>query len=198
MLKPGTTQKRLSQTPTTSRASARIAVGEPVHREDADVKRRRMQVQVTVLEQDNAITDPHADLKWHKALPKFNDEMVYDQGGKAKSLQQGKHQTPLSSASLFEVASKKGKKLRMELTKVRMRKNFAQQLQECEAVAQKNDANAVTYSKCAAPPSRRPPKKFCAVCGFRSKYNCTKCGAHYCSLPCRSTHAETRCKKWTA
>lgn len=192
---PRSTQKRPHTTP---RSSARIAVSEPIHRENDEVKRRRMQDQVSVLEQDNALADPHADLKWHKALPKFNDEMVYDHGSKAKFVSQPKQQTPSSSSSLAEVGSKKGRKLRMELTKVRMRKNFAQLLQEGEALALKNDPSSVVYSQCGAAPSQRPASKFCAACGCFSKYTCTKCGANYCSIPCRDVHVETRCKKWTS
>ncbi len=100
-----------------------------------------------------------------------------------------------------------------EYYRQRFRKNFAQLLEE-DAVVNKNDSNGadnsqqassssdqpqqpVGYLSAQAPPSSRPPRRFCAVCGFPSLYSCTICGTRYCSLRCQETHMETRCLKWT-
>ncbi|VDM49758.1 unnamed protein product [Toxocara canis] len=48
------------------------------------------------------------------------------------------------------------------------------------------------YSAARAPPSRYPPRRFCAVCGFFSNYTCIRCGARYCSVKCRDLHNDTR------
>ena len=76
----------------------------------------------------------------------------------------------------------------------RFRKNFAQLLEE-EAVA---NPDPPSYLSAQAPPSEKPPRLFCAVCGFVSSYTCVVCGARYCSVRCQETHLETRCLKWTA
>ncbi|OZJ06483.1 hypothetical protein BZG36_00605 [Bifiguratus adelaidae] len=54
-----------------------------------------------------------------------------------------------------------------------------------------------TYLTASASPSRYPPRHFCSVCGFQSKYTCIKCGMKYCSTKCLETHEETRCLKFT-
>lgn len=42
----------------------------------AHLKARRLQKQLEVLEKDNVQDDPHANLTWHKAIPKFEDQLV--------------------------------------------------------------------------------------------------------------------------
>uniref|UniRef100_A0A183CI07 ING domain-containing protein n=1 Tax=Globodera pallida TaxID=36090 RepID=A0A183CI07_GLOPA len=44
---------------------------------DEAAKRRRVQQQLESLERDNFQEDPHVNLTWHKAAPKFDDEMVF-------------------------------------------------------------------------------------------------------------------------
>jgi zinc finger HIT domain-containing protein 1 len=186
--------KRRESLATTSRTSARIASIEDSRGIDDIVKKRRIQSQIDALEKDNHQDDPHAGVTWSKAIPKFSDEMVYEHGPNKTT----KKKPTQDMSKLADVASKKGRKLRAELTKTRMRKNFSQLIDEGEAKALKEDTNAVTYRQCTAPPSRYPAVKFCGVCGLFSKYTCTKCGAFFCSIPCRNTHVETRCKKWVS
>eukprot|EP00667_Euglena_gracilis_P022390 EG_transcript_24892 len=51
------------------------------------------------------------------------------------------------------------------------------------------------YATAAAGPSKLPPRRFCSVCGFRSPYTCTKCGARFCSVRCKGVHDDQRCMK---
>ncbi|KAF9194913.1 hypothetical protein BGZ50_005546 [Haplosporangium sp. Z 11] len=50
-----------------------------------------------------------------------------------------------------------------------------------------------TYLTANMGPSQYPERKFCSVCGWKSKYRCNKCGMRYCDLKCLKTHEETRC-----
>jgi zinc finger HIT domain-containing protein 1 len=53
-----------------------------------------------------------------------------------------------------------------------------------------------TYLTVAAPPSHKPPRHFCYVCGFEANYTCKRCGLRFCSLKCDETHKESRCLKF--
>lgn len=52
--------------------------------------------------------------------------------------------------------------------------------------------NQPSYVTAVAPPSKYPPRHFCAVCGFPSNYTCVTCGARYCCVKCLGTHQDTR------
>jgi len=57
----------------------------------------------------------------------------------------------------------------------------------------------INYISAQAPPSTRPLRHFCAVCGFNDRlYTCVVCGMKYCSLTCQETHRDTRCLKYTS
>jgi zinc finger HIT domain-containing protein 1 len=56
--------------------------------------------------------------------------------------------------------------------------------------------NFHNYLSVAAKPSKFPTRFFCSVCGYNSKYQCTRCGLRYCSMRCGETHKETRCIKF--
>lgn len=60
------------------------------------------------------------------------------------------------------------------------------------------DTKAINYFSIAAPPSRRPGRHFCSVCGYTGNYSCVRCGLRFCSIRCQHTHKETRCLKFTA
>lgn len=53
-----------------------------------------------------------------------------------------------------------------------------------------------TYLSVTAQPSKQAGRFFCSVCGYWSKYSCTRCGLRYCSLKCQDVHKETRCIKF--
>lgn len=55
-----------------------------------------------------------------------------------------------------------------------------------------------TSAQIAALPSSRPPRYFCATCGFKAPYTCTRCYTRFCSVKCNEVHQETRCLKFTA
>eukprot|EP00299_Pterocystis_sp_00344_P011607 c5445_g1_i3.p2 GENE.c5445_g1_i3~~c5445_g1_i3.p2 ORF type:complete len:117 (-),score=13.92 c5445_g1_i3:32-382(-) len=53
------------------------------------------------------------------------------------------------------------------------------------------------YTSAAAGPPLHPPRHYCSVCGYMSKYTCMVCGSKYCSPSCLATHKDTRCLKFT-
>ncbi|XP_054710217.1 zinc finger HIT domain-containing protein 1-like [Uloborus diversus] len=89
---------------------------------------------------------------------------------------------------------KKRKKLKTEPFKQRFRKNFTALLEEEEQYFTKDKINYITAK---VPPSKYPPRHFCAVCGFSSNYTCVQCGTRYCCIKCLQVHRDTRCLKWT-
>lgn len=56
-------------------------------------------------------------------------------------------------------------------------------------------AHVPTYLTNVAPPSKRPPRLICSVCGYHGRYKCRKCCLAYCDLRCEATHNETRCER---
>lgn len=80
---------------------------------------------------------------------------------------------------------KKGQRGKLDLAKI-----FYQEFYDDEAM------NFPNYLTASAKPSKNPARFFCSVCGFWSKYQCTRCGLRYCSMKCGDTHKETRCIKF--
>ena len=54
------------------------------------------------------------------------------------------------------------------------------------------------YLSIASWPSIKPKRSFCSICGFKSNYTCTRCGAKFCCIACQEVHKDTRCLKFTA
>lgn len=79
--------------------------------------------------------------------------------------------------------------------KTEFRKNFAALSEDEKDYFIEGETNYVTAR---VPPSRYPPRHFCAVCGFPSNYTCVQCGARYCCIKCFGIHKGTRCSKFTA
>ncbi len=48
------------------------------------------------------------------------------------------------------------------------------------------------------PPKTRSARALCSVCGDRSSYTCTRCGAKFCCIRCYGVHTDTRCLKFMA
>jgi len=67
-----------------------------------------------------------------------------------------------------------------------------------EKKKKKKEKRVLNYISAQAPPSSKPIRHFCAVCGFNSAYTCIVCGMRYCSLACQETHRDTRCLKYTS
>ncbi|XP_065840432.1 zinc finger HIT domain-containing protein 1-like isoform X2 [Oscarella lobularis] len=136
---------------------------------DEATRQRRLDRQLEALERDNFHEDPH------------------------KNVPQITHKLP----SFSEEPSAKRRKTKTEVRiGQRFRRSFAALLEELQ-----NDPEAKSrpnYLTAAAPPSKLPERRFCAVCGFPSNYTCITCGARYCSVKCLETHKDTRCLKWTA
>ncbi|MDA9097528.1 zinc finger HIT domain-containing protein [bacterium] len=65
-----------------------------------------------------------------------------------------------------------------------------------EAMLDRVPPEIPTYATAAAGPSTTSaPRKFCSVCGFKSVYNCARCGMRFCCRKCNAVHTETRCLK---
>ncbi|CAD5234327.1 unnamed protein product [Bursaphelenchus xylophilus] len=176
-------------TPGTSRQSERIATLQPRTFVDSKVKLRILQKRLAILEKDNMQDDPHANLSWHKAVPKFDETFKSGKGTKKKGF--------ISDQPKLDIGTKKGKKLRSELSKTRFRKDFAHLKEDFDKV--KHDlGERRTYDEIVSAPSVIPARKFCSVCGLFSSYTCFKCGSYFCSMVCNDSHAETRCLKWTS
>ncbi|CAI2355468.1 unnamed protein product [Caenorhabditis sp. 36 PRJEB53466] len=180
------------------RASSRISNLEGNRTLDENARRHRRTRQLDGLEQDNAHEDPHANLVWNKAAPKFGDEMI---GGhavkKVCKTKNEKHGTPIGGDK-----ARKRKLARPEFNKQRFKKTFNGHVTEQnKSILDSTDPDyrrVSAYYLATASPSSKPARKFCAVCGSSSKYCCTRCGAKYCSIPCRDVHNDTRCMKWLA
>ncbi|XP_064394091.1 zinc finger HIT domain-containing protein 1-like isoform X2 [Halichondria panicea] len=137
---------------------------------DDATRKRRHQRQLEALEKDNFHDDPHA---------------IYA------------HLTSKTKLPTFADGSEKKKKktrTNADHFKQRFRKTFQSLLEEVPPETYQKPS----FVTAAAPPSKLPPRHFCAVCGFFSKYRCVTCGARYCSVRCLGTHKDTRCLKWTA
>ncbi|XP_044738119.1 zinc finger HIT domain-containing protein 1 [Chrysoperla carnea] len=151
-----------------ARESGRIKDADKKRVLDEAARRRRQRKALEALEQDNFHDDPHADLVMSKKAPKFQDNT--------------------------ESRIRRKKLKSAEYYKMRYRKSFAQLLEEEKNI----NPDPPNYSTAQVGPSKLPPRKFCAVCGYFSTYTCIPCGARYCSIRCLGTHLDTRCLKWTA
>ncbi len=49
-----------------------------------------------------------------------------------------------------------------------------------------------TLLTCAAPPSKFPPRKLCAVCGYIAPYTDARTKSNFCSIKCKSVQDETK------
>lgn len=174
------------------RHSARIEKVESVRVLDEVARNKRLKRQLEALDHDNAHEDPHANIVWHKAIPKFEDNVMITSapGGNQRGR---KREVAIASD---EPTKKKKKKVRPEYTKQRFKKNFFMLVEE-ESQANKEDPYLrYAFVNAAAPPSKLPAKHYCAACGFPSKYTCVRCGARYCCIRCRDVHVDTRCMKY--
>lgn len=91
--------------------------------------------------------------------------------------------------------SRRTRKSKTKPIQQKYRKTFTDKLEEEMINFKEGETN---YLTAAVPPSRYPPRHFCAVCGFPSNYTCVQCGARYCSVKCYGIHKDTRCLKFTA
>ncbi|CAN8004521.1 unnamed protein product [Ixodes hexagonus] len=135
---------------------------------DPAARMRRQKKSLDGLEQDNFHDDPHANLVMHKKAPKFEETL--------------------------EAKRKRRSKVEAASAKVRFKKGFGALLEEHLAA----NPEPPNYTHATVPPSKFPPRHFCAVCGFPSNYTCVSCGSRYCSVKCLGIHRDTRCLKWTA
>ncbi|VDP08300.1 unnamed protein product [Soboliphyme baturini] len=135
---------------------------------DPSARLYRLKKQIDALEQDNFQEDPHANVTWHKKIPKFDDET-----GDTSQHLSGTLRTSFSRRKKLEHIKK-------------LKKSFSAMLAEEKLVDEPN------YFSCQAPPSKFPARRFCAVCGFKAQYVCMRCGARYCSLRCLGVHKDTR------
>jgi len=169
---------------------------------DEASRRRRARKALESLEADNFHEDPHADLVMSKkALNLFQEVQHGADHSSASTSNVSASGSQVGGATNSSSTSSKASKRRLktaEYYKQRFRKNFAQLLEEDATQNEKTEEKCTNYISAQAPPSTKPQRHFCAVCGFLSNYCCTVCGARFCSLMCQETHQETRCLKYTA
>ena len=55
---------------------------------------------------------------------------------------------------------------------------------------------APTFFSVEAPPSTRPARKFCSICGRLAAYTCPMCQANFCCVRCNGVHKDSRCRKF--
>ncbi|VDO07684.1 unnamed protein product [Brugia timori] len=177
----------ISRTTQAQRHSVRLHAVESTRVLDEITRKRRLRKQLEALEQDNFHEDPHAQLQWHKNIPKFEDDQL--------------GQSPARKAD--SESGKKRKKFKVEYFKQRFRKNFSALVEEETVLVlafniffklskSMEISGFDAYNAARAPPSCIPPRQFCAACGFFSKYTCLRCGVRYCSISCRDLHNDTR------
>ncbi|VDK85774.1 unnamed protein product [Onchocerca ochengi] len=166
----------ISRTTQAQRHSVRLHAAESTRVLDEITRKRRLRKQLEALEQDNFHEDPHAQLQWHKNIPKFEDDQLGQSSARKGDAEPGK----------------KKKKFKVEYFKQRFRKNFSALVEE-ESLSKSTEISGFdAYNAARAPPSCIPPRYFCAACGFFSKYTCMRCGVRYCSISCRDLHNDTR------
>jgi zinc finger HIT domain-containing protein 1 len=154
-----------------ARESHRIKDADKKRILDEATRNRRARKALEALERDNFQDDPHADLVMSKKVPKFQDNLDTSK------------------------TRNKGRKTKgADYYKAKYRKTFSQLLEE-ERTTRPDPPN---YFSAQAPPSKFPPRHFCAVCGYFSTYTCPNCGTRYCSVKCLTCHQDTRCLKYTA
>jgi len=169
---------------------------------DQASRRRRARKALESLEADNSHDDPHADLVMSKKALNLFQEVQHgsEHSSASTSNTSGSSSHVVGASNTLSGTSTKTSKRRLktaEYYKQRFRKNFAQLLEEDATQNEKAEDKCVNYISAQAPPSKKPPRPFCAVCGFPSNYCCSVCGARFCSLMCQETHQETRCLKYT-
>ncbi|GMT33546.1 hypothetical protein PFISCL1PPCAC_24843, partial [Pristionchus fissidentatus] len=179
----------------TVRQSSRLEATESLRILDDAARQRRQRKALESLEQDNYHEDPHANLQWNKKRPKFED---HDIAAGSLHEHKGGRKRKEGEEKLDAASIKKRRMMRSEHFKQRFRKNFMQLLEEENTSNKDRPLEHGAYANASAPPSMKPPRKSCAVCGFTSKYNCVRCGTRFCCIRCRDIHNETRCMRWTA
>lgn len=167
---------------------------------DEASRRRRARKALESLEADNFHDDPHADLVMSKkALNLFQEVQHSPEKSSTTSNTSATQLGGVTHSSSGSTSKSSKRRLKTaEYYKQRFRKNFLQLLEEDAIQNEKSADKCVSYISAQAPPSKKPQRHFCAVCGFPSNYCCTVCGARFCSLMCQETHQETRCLKYTA
>lgn len=158
-------------TKVTLRGSNRIKESDKRRIVDETARKRRHRKLMEIFEADNYHDDPHADLVMSKKIPKFEENL------ESRTRNKKKERTP-------------------EYYQMKYRKNFQQLVEEDRVEAEL--ANRMSYLDAAAEDSTFPPRHFCAVCGFSSKYVCLSCGTRFCCIKCMDMHFDTRCLKWSA
>jgi len=91
---------------------------------------------------------------------------------------------------LIDPRNRKLKRKTIDSVKPKFKKSFQQLLEDMQT-------EAPNYNTARVRPSKRPPRRICAVCGFKAIYTCVACGTRFCCVRCYRTHQETRCLKWT-
>ena len=90
---------------------------------------------------------------------------------------------------------KKKKKTQKTVSKKKLgeRKTLEQMIMEDGLSKASDQPNYLTMR---VKPSKYPPRQFCCICGFFSKYTCIRCGERSCCKKCFTVHKDVRCLKF--
>ncbi|KAG9291074.1 hypothetical protein G9A89_012946 [Geosiphon pyriformis] len=140
---------------------------------DETARQRNVQRHLNELERDNYAEVPELEITGTITKPRRTSEVDLSQTNQKKKARSKKE-------LLKQLTIKKSLNVLLEESRIELL-----------------PPDTPTYLTAGASPSRYPPRKFCSVCGFLSKYSCKTCGMKYCSTKCKETHEETRCMKYT-
>ncbi|KAJ2089175.1 Zinc finger HIT domain-containing protein 1, partial [Coemansia sp. RSA 986] len=175
--------------------------------DEATLEQRR-HVRLQRLERENYI-----------AIPEFDNLTVTvdsaTQGSKRQGRPRSVFSAPKQNSSAIVIGTgdeglKRANRRETQLLAAR-KKTLAdiidEETQQASALCARNDSDEPTeklnvyyYMTCVTTPEqgqspRSPVRHFCSICGYKGLYTCVDCGMRYCSLACKSTHADTRCLK---
>ena len=79
-------------------------------------------------------------------------------------------------------------------------RSYVPEAPSAEVIEALISAPPLSYNAARAvlPPTPRPQRHFCEICGYWGTIKCLKCGARVCGLECKGAHDDGRCLKFYA
>lgn len=181
---------------------------EKLHNVDVGVVIEARERRLDALEDDNHAMEQEAKLhegdeEYEPGQGSEDDEAVFRASAKKKRRSRAKDRTSRRravTAGLATVDSNPsittGTGAASAAPIERWNMSLARMLQEEEGVSR--PPGMVAYDDMTAAPSKKPPRPFCAVCGYSAAYTCTRCRSRFCSIRCNNVHEQTQCLKMIA
>ena len=169
--------KNTSSQPTKKRSSSRVQViSKAMRKVDEETRLEARSKRLMALEADN-YNEQQQQLDVSDDAYEDEDEQDKISGGR-KALQKKKKSKSGHNARIYKPRS---------LDRII---DHQRQL-----LANGDNSMTVCYASISAPPSTKPARHFCSVCGYFGNYTCTRCGMRFCCIKCNKNHKETRCLK---